>query len=346
MSQSAPTSEATLLSQADLDLVPHVFGPNRVSRRCPDATGRDYSVCFVKGKACCGQKRNGPQYAPDLVLGEDFLGCVSALGWQPSTLDAIQQFRPTPKEYTGRVHNSNCVSATCDVVRQRMSEALAKATFAILIGGDHCLSIGSIAATAQRFPNLVVLWFDAHADINTADTSMSGNMHGMPVAALLGLRGMEGIPGFEHARFKAFDKTAIAYIGLRDVDDGEKETIRDLGIETAFYMDTLNALGIDDTLDMCLKKIDPDGNRPIHVSFDVDGMDPMDAPATGTPVQRGVRLHEAVRMMQRIRDTGRLVSLDVMEVNPSLAKTQLEYETTVCNSRIIILEALGRVGKS
>ena len=300
-------------------------------------------VTFIWGESCCGQKKDGPQTAPPLVCTDEFLSLVHGLGWKTEIKKCPQVYVPSPPDTT--LHEPFSVTATCDKVYDAVKETIHKGNFPMLIGGDHCLALGAVRASAEAHDDLVVIWFDAHADINTMETSPSGNIHGMPMAALLGLPGMKNAPGFEDGRFASITPDRIGYIGLRDVDEGEKEIIKELGITVAFGMADLEKYGINKLTEMILDEINPQRNKPIHVSFDVDGLDPMDAPATGTPVPGGVRITEAVDMLRIIRNTGLLASMDCVEVNPSLGN-DAEVVTTVRNARLAMAHALGKAPNS
>ena len=187
----------------------------------------------------------------------------------------------------------------------------------VLLGGDHSLSIGSISAVArhcrERHKKLRVLWFDAHADFNTASLTPSGNIHGMPVACLCGYGplALVDIGG----RAPALDPKDIRQIGIRSVDDGEKRMLHDLGIEV-FDMRFIDEMGMRHTMELALALIAPDTH--LHVSLDVDFLDPDIAPGVGTTVCGGPTYREAQLCMEMIADTGRLASLDVVELNPAL----------------------------
>lgn len=299
-----------------------------------------HKVGFVMGTSCCGQKKDGPQTAPPMVCSPAFQDVVRSLGWAHELYHAPQVFKPTPPDVETRAYQPFCVFATCDLVREKCDEARAAGAFPFLIGGDHCLAMGSIASALTAHPNLGVLWFDAHADVNTPETSPSGNMHGMPLAALLDLPGIRTTPGFQH-RYPVLKADRVAYIGLRDVDEGEKETIASLGLSCAFYVEDLKKQGMKALMKQVLAKLCPN-NEPIHLSFDVDGMDPMDAPSTGTPVADGVRLHEALDMIAMLRETGNLTSADCVEVNPSLGN-ESDVRITVANAQVVMAHLLGRV---
>jgi arginase len=187
----------------------------------------------------------------------------------------------------------------------------------IVLGGDHCLGLGSISAVARHCrasgKTLRVLWLDAHADFNTADLTPSGNIHGMPVALLCGYgpAQLTGIGGHT----PAIEASQVRQIGIRSVDAGEKRLVHQAGLEV-FDMRYIDEMGMRHTMEQALKGVDE--NMHLHVSFDVDFLDPEIAPGVGTTVLGGPTYREAQLCMEMIADTGRLASLDVMELNPAL----------------------------
>ncbi len=186
----------------------------------------------------------------------------------------------------------------------------------ILLGGDHCLAIGSITAVARhcraRGKRLRVLWLDAHADFNTSTITPSGNLHGMPVACLCG-NGPQALTGLG-GQVPALDPAAIRQIGIRSVDPGEKRLVHDIGLDI-YDMRTIDEIGMKRVLERALAGIDADTH--LHVSFDVDFLDPEIAPGVGTTVPGGPNYREAQLCMEMIADSGRLGSLDIMELNPA-----------------------------
>ncbi|MFO1325837.1 MAG: arginase [Rubrivivax sp.] len=187
----------------------------------------------------------------------------------------------------------------------------------ILLGGDHCLAIGSIAAVARHCrasgQRLRVLWLDAHADFNTSALTPSGNLHGMPVACLCG-HGPQALTTLSDA-VPAIPAKAVRQIGIRSVDAGEKRFVHEAGLEV-FDMRYIDEMGMRHTMELALATLD--ANTHLHVSFDVDFLDPEIAPGVGTTVPGGPTYREAQLCMEMIADTGRLGSLDVMELNPAL----------------------------
>ncbi len=202
-------------------------------------------------------------------------------------------------------------------VHEAVFSALCEGDLPLLLGGDHCLAIGSISAVARRCRQtghtLRVLWLDAHADFNTDRLTPTGNTHGMPVAVLCGhgpaeLTGIGGV-------VPAIQASAVRQIGIRSVDEGEKHFIRQSGLEV-FDMRYIDEQGMRQTMDAALAGVD--AQTHLHVSFDVDFLDAMIAPGVGTAVKGGPTYREAQLCMEMIADTGRLASLDVMELNPAL----------------------------
>jgi arginase len=187
----------------------------------------------------------------------------------------------------------------------------------ILLGGDHCLGIGSISAVARHCresgKKLRVLWLDAHADFNTNQLTPSGNIHGMPVACLCGHGPQELIE--IGGTVPAISAKTVRQIGIRSVDQGEKRFVHQVGLEV-FDMRYIDEMGMRHTMELALATLD--ANTHLHVSFDVDFLDPDIAPGVGTTVPGGPTYREAQLCMEMIADTGRLASLDVMELNPAL----------------------------
>jgi arginase len=187
----------------------------------------------------------------------------------------------------------------------------------ILLGGDHCLGIGSISAVARHCreagKKLRVLWLDAHADFNTKELTPSGNIHGMPVACLVG-HGPQELVEMSGA-VPAVNPKSVRQIGIRSVDPGEKRFVHQIGLEV-FDMRYVDEMGMRHTMELALATMDT--HTHLHVSFDVDFLDPDFAPGVGTTVMGGPTYREAQLCMEMIADTGRMGSLDVMELNPAL----------------------------
>jgi arginase len=202
-------------------------------------------------------------------------------------------------------------------VHEAMYAELCAGRLPILLGGDHCLGIGSISAVARHCretgKKLRVLWLDAHADFNTNTLTPSGNIHGMPVACLCG-HGPQALIEIG-GTVPAINPKAVRQIGIRSVDAGEKRLVHEAGLDV-FDMRYIDEMGMRHAMELALATID--ANTHLHVSFDVDFLDASIAPGVGTTVQGGPTYREAQLCMEMIADTGRLASLDVMELNPAL----------------------------
>jgi arginase len=203
------------------------------------------------------------------------------------------------------------------LVHDAVHAELAQGRLPILLGGDHCLGIGSISAVArhcrEQNKKLRILWLDAHADFNTSTLTPSGNLHGMPVACLCGFgpQALIEIGG----QVPAINPKWIRQIGIRSVDEGEKRFVHEQDLEV-FDMRYIDEMGMRHTMELALATLD--ANTHLHVSFDVDFLDPDIAPGVGTTIPGGPTYREAQLCMEMIADTGRLASLDVMELNPAL----------------------------
>ncbi len=202
------------------------------------------------------------------------------------------------------------------LVMHAVSTELAQDRLPVLLGGDHSLAIGSITAVArhcrERGKRLLVLWLDAHADYNTCDVTPSGNIHGMPVACLCGLgpRELTELGGSA----PALSPDCIRQIGIRSVDTGEKKLVRDAGLDI-YDMRYIDEIGMKRVMEEALADIDD--NTHVHVSFDVDFLDPGIAPGVGTTIPGGPNYREAQLCMEMIADRGGMGSLDIMELNPA-----------------------------
>ena len=214
------------------------------------------------------------------------------------------------------------ILAVCAELGRLVEEVVRQGGFPLVLGGDHSIAIGTLAGVRRargREPGLI--WVDAHGDINTPLTSPSGNVHGMPVSIALEERSI--VP----------ERTVL--IGLRDVDSGERTRIRELGVR-AFSMSDVDRIGMERVMEEALAIAGADGS--LHVSFDMDGIDPTEAPGVGTPVRGGLSYREAHLAMEMVADTGKLGSLEVTEINPIFDQRNKTAELAV----ELILSALGK----
>jgi arginase len=215
-----------------------------------------------------------------------------------------------------RLKYLDVVLPVLEAVREAVSDAVAAGRMPLCLGGDHSIALGSIAGSS-RGRALGVIWLDAHADFNTADTTPSGNIHGMPLAALCGYGDPRLVAvGRDEGRKHAIDPRRVAVVGARSLDGEERRLLRQAGV-SVFSMDAIDRFGIAEVMRQAIAVASRD-TRGIHLSLDVDGVDPMYAPGVGTPVAGGLTYREAHLAVELIAESGRLVGLDLVEVNPIL----------------------------
>ena len=282
-----------------------------------------------------GQNRRGVDMGPSAVRYAHLQARLERLGHVVH--DAGNVSAPNPEEdivesADGRLR---AVAGVCRAVYDTACPWVAAGDFAVFLGGDHSISIGSIAAASQRGP-VGVVWVDAHSDFNTPETSPSGNIHGMPVAALVG----EGAsPLVEVGATRPALKTSqIVQIGIRDLDAAERERLIRSGINV-FTMRHVDELGMAVVARQALDRL---RHLPrIHVSLDMDSLDPAEAPGVGTPVPGGLTYREAHLLMEILGDSGRVTSLDIVEINPILdemnktAELAVELAASLLGQRIL-----------
>ncbi|KAK7467475.1 Arginase, catabolizes arginine to ornithine and urea [Stygiomarasmius scandens] len=285
-----------------------------------------------------GQPRVGVDEGPIHLVEAGLIDQLTGLDWKVN-FDGHHQFEEITAQNDppiGKLKNPRFVSKVCESVANVVEGHAKKGELPVTLGGDHSLAMGTISGTLAAHPDACVVWIDAHADINTAETTDSGNIHGMPVSFLMGLG--ESIPEFSWVK-PALKPERIVYIGLRDVDAGEKRILKESGIR-AFSMHEVDKYGIGKVVEMALDHVNPNRDRPIHLSFDVDALDPSVAPSTGTPVRGGLTFREGHYICEAIWETGCLVALDLMEVNPSLADAD-SVKQTVAVGCSLVRSALG-----
>lgn len=265
---------------------------------------------------------------------------IAQLGYEVRDLGDVPVERPSsPAAPNERARHLREVTQACEHLAGKVSDALGDGDFPLILGGDHSIAVGSVSGVASYFKErgrggVGLLWFDAHADMNTADTSCSGNIHGMPLAALLG----HGLP--ELTRLAGFAPKLhpqwCAHIGARDVDPGERELIKRTGLR--FYtMREVDERGMAVCVDEALAIVSqaPAG---YHVTFDVDVLDPGDAPGSGTLVRGGLTYRESHLAMEKVAEFGGMASLEMVEINTALDTNNKTAELGV----ELILSALGK----
>ena len=285
-----------------------------------------------------GQNRRGVDMGPSAVRYAGLKVRLERLGWtvrdHGNLIVPILEEVPDNELYDGYpVHHISAVAQVARQVYDSTRASIAAGEISIFLGGDHSIALGSTAGALHRSDRVGVLWVDAHADFNSPETSPSGNLHGMVVRCLMG----QGPPELSvgHRSLRA---DQVVMIGIRDLDRREREDLRNSGI-TVLTMRDIDENGIGDVIQAALRSL---GNVDvIHLSFDMDSLDPTVAPGVGTPVAGGLSYREAHLLMEMLADDGRVKSVDIVETNPILdvsnrtAEVAVEMAASLFRQRII-----------
>lgn len=287
-----------------------------------------------------GAGRRGVDMGPSALRLAGIKEKIGAMGFSVED-DQDDIFVPIPEH--GHVENTNLkflkeIITTCEHLACRVELAKEEGVFPIVMGGDHSIAIGTIAGLSSYYKKmgkrLGVVWIDAHADMNTPETSPTGNIHGMPLAVNMGL-GADELVNL-HGKFHKLDPKNVALIGIRDLDREEKKNVKARGVN-AYTMADVDRLGIyaviQEAIAILKGRVDV-----IHISFDVDGMDPGVAPGVGTPVPGGLRFRETHLIMETLAETGLVESMEITEINPILDIRNQTAETAV----EMVCSALGK----
>lgn len=302
-----------------------------IEPRCVTVIGAGYAA---------GQRLTGVTKAPDVLRRTGLEEELTSLGWKvyddgnlpsnPAASETTKCERPADVYYgVDDILNCEIIGAQNGEVFKHVKIGAAKGHFVVVIGGDHGIVSGSIAGMIAAHPDLCVVWVDAHGDCNTPESSPSKKYHGMPGAHLLGWF-EKRVPGFEwmdtggpHGGPIRLNEENHSLIGLRDLDEVERANITRSQI-AAYTMQHIDHSGISTVVTNALSRIDPHSKRPIHLSLDVDACDPTVAPGTGTKARGGLTYREIHYLVETLSATGRLVSMDLVEINPEVEHGQKE----------------------
>lgn len=262
-----------------------------------------------------GQTRRGVDMGPSAIRCAGVVERLEELQFVVNDLGDIIIGRPgNPNEPGSNLKNLSLVAKANEQLAARVDKIIEEESFPLILGGDHSIAIGTLAGVAKHYDNLGVIWFDAHGDLNTEETSPSGNIHGMPLAVSLGLGhpDLVNLYGYE-GKVKPEN---IVIIGARSLDEGERKLIREKGIKV-FTMHEIDRLGMakvmEDTINYLKGKTDG-----VHLSLDLDGVDPAEAPGVGTPVIGGISYRESHLAMEMLAEASIITSAEFVEVNPIL----------------------------
>jgi len=291
---------------------------------------RNYSKVGIIGAPFeKGQKKAGAAQGPSSLRESGLATHLEDIGCDIKDYGDIQ-YNHVKNEGVfngGNVKNAEHVIGFNKLLSDKVSEIIKDGRLCFTLGGDHSIGVGTVHGQLKTHPDTSLLWVDAHADINTPATSVSGNAHGMPVSFHIKelVEYHPELPGFEwHSPM--LSAKHIAFIGLRDVDPMERLIIEKLGI-CALSMEEVHEMGMKEAVRYALSHIDSENKRYLHVSFDIDALDPSEAPSTGTPVRGGLTLREGMDLLRNVNRTGRLSAVDLVEVNPLIGSPRDQQRT-------------------
>jgi arginase len=286
-----------------------------------------------------GAGRRGVDMGPSALRLAGLNAKLERLGYQVEDLGnvAVAQQESTPTGPENAKYLAQ-ISKTCEKLAGMVEGVVSAENFPLVLGGDHSVAVGTVSGVShsyrERGEKIGLIWVDAHADMNTPESSPSGNVHGMPLACCLG-RGPKELTGILGYSPKV-DGRNVVLIGIRDVDENERHGVRESGV-TAFTMRDIDELGLGHVMERAIA-IANHGTAGFHLSFDMDAVDPREAPGVGTPVRGGMTYREAHLAMETICDCKGLVSMEVVEVNPVLD----EANRTALLAVELITSAMGK----
>ncbi|KAM9462496.1 arginase-1 [Clarias gariepinus] len=315
----------------------------RLHSACTVLRRQLHSVGIIGAPFSRGQPRDGVQRGPDVIREA---GLVRKLEGQGCIVKDYGNliFKEVSNDHPfGTTKQPRAVGLANKQVADAVQRVKNDSYTCVMLGGDHSLAIGSIHGHAACRPELSVVWVDAHADINTPLTSPTGNIHGQPMSYLIHElhNKIPIMPNFSWIQ-PCLTAKDIVYIGLRDVDPEEHYILKHLGIKT-FSMTEVDSLGIARVMEQTCDHIFSKIKKPIHLSYDIDALDPSLAPATGTPVIGGLTYREGIYITEYLCQTGLLSAIDIVEVNPKLAKKEEEAQLTASVAVDLVLGCFGRV---
>lgn len=288
-----------------------------------------------------GQPHGGVSQSPQRIRESGIFSKLEIMGYEIHDYGDLQ-FEQYPHDPTScNIKNPRAIGAATKQIGEKVRDIVKAEQTCVSLGGDHSMSIGTVAGHAEVQKDLTLFWIDAHTDINPPLSSLSGNIHGMVLSFLLHelkeyipkVEGLEWIRPCLHAQ-------DIAFIGVRDLDPAERYIIEKLGI-TAYTMHEVDRHGIDYVMEHAIDAVNPGLKRPIHLSFDIDSLDPAVSPSTGTPVPGGLTIREGMFIAEEIYNTGKLTGIDIVELNPEIG-TQQDQELTLFTVGEIITACFGK----
>ena len=273
-----------------------------------------------------GCDKEGVQFGPNTLRENNLISLVQKYNHKAFDLGNLYVPKTETKDKYSSHEKMKYLSPIVEVnknLAHQVYSSLECGNFPFVIGGDHSLGLGSISGASKFLDNLAVIWIDAHGDINTHETSPTGNVHGMPLAAAMGL-GHEVLTDLYYQGRK-INPENVYIIGARDLDEGEQDIIREFHLNVWTTEDVKNQ-GVHSILNKVLRKLNMDGIKNVHLSFDIDSLDANLVPGTGTPVQEGMDLDEVKAILEILLNSGLIRSMDFVEFNPLIDKNNKTLE--------------------
>jgi arginase len=286
---------------------------------------RERKIAIIGAALDLGAGRRGVDMGPSAIRYAGLEDRLAGLGFECEDVGNVRAATPEATESGDpQARFLPQIKETCAGIAEKVSAALRDDNVPIVLGGDHSIALGSLGGLVASHGAGGALWFDAHGDLNTPETSPSGNVHGMSLAAALGLA--DGAFRSDSWPLPALKAEHVSLVGVRSLDPGEREAVRNLGV-SVYTMSDLDRRGVEPVVREALERV---ADAPfVHVSLDMDAVDPDVAPGVGTPVRGGLSYREAHLAMELVAESGLLGSMDVVEVNPILDRQNATAELAV-----------------
>lgn len=287
------------------------------------------NIHIIGAPSTFGQRKLGVNFGPDALRYAGLVERLKNIGHSVEDKGDIAIPAVDVEKFKGKqegLRNLNEIIEVSENLSNAVSSSIKNQAFPLIIGGDHSIAIGSISGVSQHYENLGIIWYDAHGDLNIPEESPSGNIHGMPLRVLLGDgdKQLVNISGYA----PKVKPENIVLIGMRDLDVGERDFIRENNIKT-YTMADIDRNGIKQVMEESVSYL-KDKTDGIHLSLDVDALDPVETPGTGTKVLGGLTYRESHFALEMLHNTNLITSMDVVEVNPLIDQNNHTAEQAVC----------------
>lgn len=283
------------------------------------------TINIIEAPIALGQTLLGVDEGPEILLKSGLVKNIEELGWKVNRISEVDirdlkwnsPGALLPAHQHGlKIKFPKELGEACEDIAKEAINSHQEKSFTLTLGGDHSIAIGSIGGALIEKPDLGVIWVDAHGDFNTPETSPSGNIHGMPLSFLTGFMKKYHLPSFSWLK-NYLQSNQLVLVGIRSIDPDERKLMKSWGVNV-FSMTEIDRYGIGGVMDRAFDILFKNGDRPLHLSYDIDSVDPHFAPSTGTRVRGGLSYREAHYIAESVADTNALVGMDLVEINPRL----------------------------